>query len=123
LIKLTITGDTPSKKNGKEIIWNKKTGKPFLKSSDTHDNWHAQAMPQLLGKPLINGQIKRVELVFYPKTLRRADCTNRAESVMDLLVDAGIIKDDNWFIVPEVYLKYGGYDRDNPRCEVVIIIE
>ena len=39
---------------------------------------------------------------------------------MDLLVDAGVIEDDNWFIIPEISLKFGGIDRQNPRCEISI---
>jgi hypothetical protein len=39
---------------------------------------------------------------------------------MDLLVDAGIIDDDNWYVVPEVRFKFGGVDRLNPRAEITI---
>jgi hypothetical protein len=39
---------------------------------------------------------------------------------MDLLVDCGIIEDDNWFVVPEVRAKFGGVDKDNSRAEITI---
>ncbi len=77
-------------------------------------------MSQLLGKRPVESKIDRIELIFYPSTKRKADATNKAESVMDLLVDAGIIEDDNWFVVPEVRPKLGGIDKDNPRVEITI---
>lgn len=39
---------------------------------------------------------------------------------MDLLVDAGILADDNWFVVPQLKLRFGGKDKINPRCEIII---
>lgn len=77
-------------------------------------------MPQLLGKSALESKIDRIELILYPESLRASDLTNKAESIMDLLVDAGIIEDDNWFVVPEVNLKFGGKDKNNPRCEIII---
>lgn len=77
-------------------------------------------MSQLFGKRPVASQIECVELIFYPSTRRKADATNKAESIMDLLVDAGIIEDDNWFIVPELSLKFGGVDKLNPRAEIII---
>jgi Holliday junction resolvase RusA-like endonuclease len=50
----------------------------------------------------------------------RADLTNKAESIMDLLVDAGVLQDDNWNVVPEVILRCKGIDRTNPRAEITI---
>ena len=39
---------------------------------------------------------------------------------MDLLVDAGIIKDDNYTILPKVILQIGTHDKLNPRCEIYV---
>jgi hypothetical protein len=39
---------------------------------------------------------------------------------MDLLVDGGIIGDDNWNVVPEVLLRCLGIDRKDPRAEITI---
>lgn len=77
-------------------------------------------MSQLLGKRPVERQISSIELIFYPSTKRKADATNKAESVMDLLVDAGIIEDDNWFVVPKVELQFGGVDKEKPRVEIII---
>lgn len=38
----------------------------------------------------------------------------------DALVEFGILVDDNYQYVPEVVYKFGGIDKDNPRCDVTI---
>ena len=60
------------------------------------------------------------ELVLYPPDKRLFDISNRAESLMDLLVDAKIIEDDNYKIVPELLIKFGEIDREKPRAEIII---
>ena len=65
-------------------------------------------------------QITAIQLIFYPSTKRKGDLDNKATSVLDLLTDDGIIPDDNWYAVPELNLKFGGKDKDNPRCEITI---
>lgn len=67
--------------------------------------------------------ISKIEITIYAPDKRKADKTNKAESIMDLMVDAGIIEDDNWFVFPELNLKFGGVDREFPRAEVVIHYE
>ena len=62
-----------------------------------------------------------IEMMFYFPDKRRADLTNKAESIMDLLVDAGIIEDDNANVCPEVLLRFGGVDRERPRVEVSLV--
>ena len=119
-MKLTIYGDVPSKKNSKQIFRNRATGKPFIKSSERYEAWHRQALPQLHRTPRAK-DITAIAICFYPATKRRSDLTNKAESIMDLLVDAGVIEDDNWFVVPDIHPKFGGVDKENPRAEVEII--
>ncbi len=64
--------------------------------------------------------IKSIEIVIYAPDKRKSDLTNKAESIMDLLVDNKIIEDDNWFEIPFITLKFGGVDRGDPRAEIVI---
>lgn len=121
MLKFTLTGDVPSKKNSKRILWNRKTGKPFIKSSEKHDEWHSRTLPQLFGIKRAQGQIKRIEMIFYSSSNRRADLDNRAASVLDLLTDASVIPGDDWFTVPELRLKYAGKDKTRPRVEIIIL--
>lgn len=93
-----------------------KGGVIFL-TSTRHRKWIVEAAKQIEGIQPIPG-VQFATLTFYPSTRRRSDLTNKAESIMDLLVDAGILEDDNWFVVPKVTLLFGGIDKDNPRVEI-----
>lgn len=106
--KIVIKGNTPSKKNSKQIIYKK--GRVFIISSKQHQEW------QLKGASPIKAN--ELTLVFYDKTRHKADLTNRSESIMDILVDSGLIPDDNWFIISKLHLEFGGIDPLNPRCEI-----
>lgn len=64
--------------------------------------------------------VRQVEIVFWWPDKRRCDLSNKAETVMDLLVEKKILQDDNWMIVPKLILTSGGIDRMNPRAVVVI---
>lgn len=64
---------------------------------------------------------EQVILTFYPSNNRRCDLTNKAESIMDLLVDTGVLTDDNWHLVKSLRLEMGGVDKVNPRVEIVIV--
>lgn len=116
-MKLTLYGDTPSKKNSKSLVF--RGGRTFIFSGKNYQSWHKAQVKELAGVESIKGSVV-ADVVIYSGTARKGDLTNKAESVMDLLVDCGIIEDDNWCIVPEVRLKYGGIDRQNPRAEITI---
>jgi len=107
----------PSKKNSKQIIYVQ--GRPLIISSKGYQKWHRSAQNQLYGvKSLL--ELSSITLTFYPSTRRKSDLTNKAESVMDLLVDTGVIPDDNWFVCPKVVLQFGGIDKVKPRVEIII---
>lgn len=116
----TLHGTVPSKKNSKQIRY--RHGRFSLSSSDRFLAWHHEQMLSSGLKKLkpITGAIASIELTFFLDSKRRRDLTNCAEGVMDLLVEAGILEDDNCFIVPQVNLVYGGIDKKNPRVEGTI---
>lgn len=89
--------------------------------SVAYTTWHTIAMTQLDSyKGETINDVERVELFFYAPDRRRSDLTNKAESVMDLLVDKGILEDDNWWLVSKIELNFMGVDKLNPRCEISI---
>ena len=61
--------------------------------------------------------------IFYP-TRRVFDIDNIGSVVTkfthDALVEFGVIEDDNYKIVQEITYRFGGVDKDNPRCDVTI---
>lgn len=119
-MNLVIRGRIPSKKNQKIIVCRGKY--PLLLPSKKYTEWHKEASAQIVDsvpkKPIKNCSI---DLVLYAPDKRKADLTNKAESVMDLLVDMGFLEDDNWFVVGNLNLKFGGVDRENPRVVIDIL--
>ena len=94
--------------------------------SEKFVEWHEEASLQLkqyTRKVSIESKINMVFIKFFPPDKRNADLTNKAESIMDLLVDNGFIKDDNWFEVPRICLYFGEVDKKNTRTEIEIIYE
>lgn len=83
--------------------------------------WHEDATQQMsLLRPKPLGTVKGIHLKFYAKTKRGNDLTNKAESVNDLLVECGVLDDDDWHHLPSVVLEYGGVDTKNPRVEITL---
>jgi len=59
-------------------------------------------------------------MTFFSQTRRKSDIDNHATSILDLLVDLGILEDDNWSVIPMMIIKFGGHDKENPRCDIEI---
>jgi hypothetical protein len=81
--------------------------------------------------------VDSMTITFYRETRARYDLTNAAESVLDAMVDAGILLDDNAQegvdkdgngitlgnpdgrgVITSVMLERGGVDKAEPRAEV-----
>ena len=119
LTELTIKGRVPSKKNSK--VMKCFGGRPMLIANKKFQDWNEEKRWELRSQNRSTCiGISSMTLAFYAPDKRKTDLTNKAESIMDLLVDEQIIVDDNWDEVPELKLVYGGLDRDNPRVEVYI---
>ena len=61
-----------------------------------------------------------LEYVYYAKSNRRVDVSNPCSIIdkftCDALVKAEILEDDSFEQIKEVFYKFGGVDKDNPRC-------
>lgn len=120
-MKLVVTGDTPSKKNSKNVAINRKTGRMFPVSNKRYVAWERVAVRELAaqfqGYQITDYPIE-LTLTFYFKDLRAHDLDNCAGSVLDSLKLAGIIEDDSYKYVNKLVLIYGGLSKDNPRVEI-----
>ncbi len=65
------------------------------------------------------GKRLALTLTFYHGDLKRRDSDNQCSSILDTLIDAGIIADDNWKVIPVKHI-YDFYDKGKPRCVVVV---
>ena len=120
-MKFNLDGETPSKKNNRLFL---KNGRNI---SNLHfQEWHRKAVAelfrQMLEEPLYHFPIDEeveITLLFYHGDKRRRDSDNGASSILDTLVDAHILKDDNWQIVKALNI-INDYDKGNPRCHIEI---
>lgn len=117
---IVVSGRIPSKKNSVNIFV--RNGIVMKTPSSQYRKWHEIASWELKAKRDIPRGVERaeIEIAFYLPDARKTDLTNKAESIMDLLVDNGVLKDDNCSIVPKLTLMYNGIDRKNPRAEITI---
>jgi len=110
MIKHTIYGRVPSKKNSKQICRGR------LISSAKYLEWEAVQLSILDIPPIVTPCT--LTATFYAPDKRLFDLSNKVESVQDLFVKAGIIPDDNYTHLPQVTLIFGGVDKANPRVEL-----
>lgn len=127
-IKYIIKGDPRTKKNHQMIAGAgkkcPKCGKPekqWIRQGAAHDNFTEAAAWQLRPRPPKPIECPvNVKCLFYMKTQRRVDGLNLLATIDDLLVNTGIIKDDNSRIVVAHDGSRVLYDKDNPRVEITI---
>lgn len=72
-----------------------------------------------IGAPRLSLKKCSVIMRFYFPDNRVADLTNKAESIMDLLVDFGILADDRWQYAHTVIIK-GAMSREDPRVDITL---
>lgn len=61
----------------------------------------------------------KIRITYYFKDKRRHDPSNYDKMLLDGLVEAKIIKDDNYDVIQE-FTTIGKYDKENPRTEIDI---
>ena len=66
----------------------------------------------------------RLTYTYFAKSKRRLDVSNPCSVIdkftCDALVKAGVLEDDSFEQIKEVIYKFGGVEKDNPRCVLVI---
>lgn len=122
-MNLVVKGNVKAKKNNKRVVYNKKTGKPFIMTDKTTDDYQKDAVRQLKeqwkGLRIIDYPIT-VQMVFYYPTKHRKDIDNSMTTLLDCMKTAGIIEDDDVTHINELYAFFGGYDKENPRVEIIL---
>ncbi len=118
--QLTISGETPSLKNSKQIV---QAGRfPKLVPSKAYKKWAKQVLRklkrcELVGRPWHYPVI--IDFHFYRTTRRRFDYVNLCQGPLDLMVEAGILDDDDMTcVIPGQWA--WDVDQANPRVEVTI---
>lgn len=127
-IRYTIPLEGRTKKNHQMIAGSgrrcPKCGKPekqWIRQGSAHDSfteaaaWHIRPRPSRPIECRVN-----VKCLFYMKTRRVVDSLNLLASIDDLLVEVGVLKDDNSRIVVAHDGSRVLHDPGNPRVEITI---
>ena len=114
---IIFKGIPPAKKNAKRVVYAK--GRMLFIPSAQHKAWEEEALYTV--KRIKNKYTTCfIGISFYPPDKRRRDMSNSAESVYDILVKAGILKDDNMFLLQKTECSFMKVDKENPRTIVGI---
>ena len=122
MIEITVPLAPVTKKNSMRIVRNRKTGKRRIMPSQQYMDYEAEAVWHCK-KARVQRPIEEpveVKCLFYMPTRRRVDLTNLLESIDDVLVMAGVLKDDHSGIIVSHDGSRVLYDKDNPRTVLFI---
>ena len=116
---IIIPGQPVTKKNSQRIIY--AGGRPMILPSKQYKEYREVALWRIPGhyKAKIDYPVN-VKVVYFMKDNRRVDLVNLLEATCDILVDAGVLKDDNRHIVCSHDGSRVEIDRENPRTEITI---
>lgn len=92
IVELKLAGNVPAKKNSRI---NRGDGMSFPSRDFTDWQKTAIANVRIQTQERFTGHVM-IEFIFYFGTLGRADTDNKATSILDMLVKAGVLPDDYW---------------------------
>lgn len=119
-MEIVIKGQTPAKKNSRQGMV--RNGRIMNFPSKIYAQWEKDALVQLMAyKGQAEGKVA-IAYQFYVKDDRRRDIDNMIASVNDVLVKAGLLKDDSWQCM-SIGAADAEIDRENPRAEVWVTEE
>lgn len=88
-----------SKKNSQQILYNKKTRKPFISQGELYKQFEREC-GYFLNRYRYNIDYPiNLKCTFYMKDKRRRDLVNLLNAIQDVLVKYKVIKDDNCNII------------------------
>ena len=118
IVRFTVPISPVTKKNSQRIAV--RGGRPIILPSEKYKEyesialWYIPKMGEAIDFPV------NVKCVFYMPNNRLCDLTNHLESIDDVMVKAGLLKDDNYKIIASHDGIRVLVDKDNPRTEVEI---
>lgn len=118
VIKFTIPLTPVTKKNSQRIVF--RGGKPCILPSEKYKEYESIALWYIPKRGTPIDFPVNVKCTFYMPTHRQCDLTNHLESIDDVMVKAGLLKDDNYKILASHDGSRVQVDKNNPRTEVEI---
>ena len=118
MIKFTVPIAPVTKKNSQRIVI--RGGKPCILPSEKYKEYESVALWYIPKRGTPIDFPVNVKCTFYMPTNRPCDLTNHLESIDDVMVKAGLLKDDNYKILASHDGSRVGVDKQRPRTEVEI---
>lgn len=99
MIRIEIPLLTIPKKNSQQILWSRKTHRPFIAQSKRYQDFEREC--GLFLKKYQNNITCPINIkaTFYVPDRRKRDLTNLENSIADILVKYKVIEDDNYNIL------------------------
>ena len=119
-IKITIPIAPVTKKNSMQILVNRATGRAFIAPSAKYKNYSKACSLYVHRRQEPIDTSCNVKCVYYMPTHRRVDLTNLLSATMDILVEHGVLADDNSNIAAGHDGSRVLYDKEQPRTEISI---
>lgn len=118
IIKFVVPIVPVTKKNSQRIIM--RGGRPMILPSEKYKEYESLALWFIPKRGVPIDFPVNVKCIFYMPNNRLCDLTNHLESIDDVMVKAGLLKDDNY----KILVSHDGsrvlVDKNNPRTEVEI---
>ena len=88
-----------SKKNSQEVVFNNKTGKPFITQSKYYHQFERDCAYFLKKYAKHIDYPINLKVTFYVPDKRKRDLTNLENAIADIMIKYGVIEDDNYNII------------------------
>jgi Holliday junction resolvase RusA-like endonuclease len=117
VVKFTVPLPPITKKNSQRIVM--RGNKPIILPSEKYKEYEDAALWFIPKRLTIDFPVN-VKCIFYMPNNRLCDLTNHLEAIDDVMVKAGLLKDDNYKIIASHDGSRVMVDKNNPRTEVEI---
>lgn len=113
-------GEVASKKNSRMLVHS--NGRSFLLPSERYREWekNAKSVISLYGRPAAPFKAARLSIRIYHGDTVRRDTNNATQGIQDVLVEMGVIEDDNWMVIGSPEVSHF-IDVADPRMEVDVL--
>ena len=118
IVRFTVPITPVTKKNSQRIAV--RGGRPIILPSEKYKEYESIALWYIPKRGEAIDFPVNVKCIFYMPNNRLCDLTNHLESIDDVMVKAGLLKDDNYKIIASHDGSRVFVDKDNPRTEVEI---
>lgn len=135
-MQFVISGQTPAKKNSREVLRNRANGKLIIKPNAAFDAWQQAALYELIKVPKFGAGRVQIDYMFYVANNVPRDLDNMIASINDCLQAAkcdtafirgkvrpvkgtGILAGDNWQLL-RIGSADAEIDRENPRAVITV---